>query len=86
MSKNKAGLTVGAFVGLLHLLWSILVATESAEFVLDWAFKLHFLNNAHPVAVFSWKIGLALVVITTIGGYIFGWVLALLWNAMHKKY
>ncbi len=81
--KNKAGLILGSFLGLLHLLWSVLVATGLSQALLDFIFKLHFLNN--PFTLQSFDVGTAalLVVMTAVIGYIVGWFLAFLWNKFH---
>lgn len=85
MSKNRLGLIVGSFLALWHLLWSVLVVTGAAQFLLNWVFKLHFLNNPFTVGQFSIQLAALLIVATFVVGYIFGWVLALLWNSMHKR-
>ena len=85
LNKNKAGLILASFLGLWHFTWSLLVATGGAQTLLDWIYYLHFLNNPFHVAVFSIGTAALLIVITSALGYIFGWVLALLWNVFHKK-
>ena len=85
LSKNKAGLILGSFLGLWHLTWSLLVATGAAQTLLDWIYYLHFLNNPFHVAGFSIGTAALLIVITSVLGYIFGWLLAFLWNVFHKR-
>lgn len=86
MNKNRSGLILGTFLGLFHALWCVMVVTGAAQWMLNWVFKLHFLNNPFVVAGFSWKLGLGLVLVTFVFGYIIGWVLALLWNLLQKKH
>jgi len=88
MSKNKLGLVVGLFVSLIHFVWSIAVAISPSgvQSLMNWIFKLHHLNI--PVTVvspFVFMNAVILVVITFFMGYVFGWVLAALFNLMHKK-
>jgi hypothetical protein len=85
LNKNKAGLILASFLGLWHLTWSLLVATGVAQTLLDGIYYLHFLNNPFHVAGFAIGTAALLIVITSVLGYIFGWVLALLWNVFHKK-
>ncbi|MFA6521279.1 MAG: hypothetical protein WCT53_02755 [Candidatus Gracilibacteria bacterium] len=85
MHKNRVGLVVGSLMGGLHLLWSILVAFGAAQFLMDWILKLHFLSNPYVIADFNLGFAVGLIALTFAVGYIVGWVLALLWNMMHKK-
>jgi hypothetical protein len=85
LNKNKAGLILASFLGLWHFTCSLLVATGVAQTLLDWICYLHFLNNPFHVAGFSIGTAALLIVITSVLGYIFGWLLALLWNAFHKQ-
>jgi len=84
LNKNRAGLIFGSFLGLWHLAWSLLVAANLAQTLLDWIYTLHFLNNPFRVAAFDFATAALLVSVTAVVGYIFGWVLALLWNAFHR--
>jgi hypothetical protein len=83
-NKNRAGLILGSFVGLWHLAWSLLVATGVAQTLLDWIYALHFLNNPFHVADFSIGTAVLLIVVTSVVGYVFGWILAFLWNVFRK--
>lgn len=85
LNKNKTGLLLGTFLGLWHLTWSLLVALGAAQTLLDWIYALHFLNNPFQVGPFRFGTAILLILITSIIGYLFGWVLAFLWNAIHKK-
>jgi hypothetical protein len=85
INKNKAGLIVGSFLGLWHFSWSLFVAMGVAQTLLDWIYYLHFLNNPFHVAAFSAQTAILLIVITSVLGYIFGWVFAFLWNAFYRK-
>jgi hypothetical protein len=85
LNKNKAGLIFGSFLGLWHLTWSLLVASGVAQILLDWIYYLHFLNNPFHVADFNVLTAGLLIVVTFSVGYIFGWLLAFLWNVFHGK-
>lgn len=84
LNNNKTGLVVGAFLGFWHFLWSLLVAVGLAQPLIDFIYKVHFLNNPFQVAPFGLKRAAALIVITAAVGYIIGWILAFLWNRFHK--
>lgn len=81
---NKAGLAVGAFFGLAHIVWSVLVAVGSAQAVLDFIFRIHMVDAGFSVGEFSLDLAATLVVATAVWGYIVGWVLATFWNWAHR--
>ncbi len=85
LNKNKAGLILGSFMGLMHLAWSVMVAAGSAQALLDLVFHFHFLNNPLVVGAFSVRTAVILIALTFLVGYVVGWVLAFLWNTVHKK-
>ncbi len=85
INTHKLGLVFGFFAGLVHVVWSILVAAGFAKLWMDLILKLHFINYSFTIADFSWKKAIALVVITTFGGYIVGNVVGLIWNKVMNK-
>ena len=84
MNKHKAGLTLGALLGFVHLVWGIMVAFGFAQTYLNWIFGLHFLNNPFEVGVFSLTTAATLVVVTFVVGYIVGWLFAYFWGMVKK--
>jgi hypothetical protein len=85
INHNKAGLVLGSFIGLIHLIWSILVAAGWAQPLADFIYGMHFLNNPFHVKQFEIVTAVELVVITFVVGYVAGNVLALLWQKFHDK-
>ncbi len=85
VNPNKAGMALGAFAGLAHLLWSLLVAAGLAQPLLDWILRIHMIESISSVKEFSLGTAVTLVVVTTIVGYVFGWVLGNLWNWAHRN-
>jgi len=80
----KAGLTLGAFVGGIHLVWSILVAFGWAQPLIDFIFWAHMFSMPFTVKAFDSTAAVTLIVVTSIIGYIFGYIFALIWNRMHR--
>ena len=80
IGKNKLGLVVGGFTGLCHLVWSLLVAFGVAQALTDFVFRLHFIHPPWVIAPFRADLAVALIAITSIIGYVMGWVLAAIWN------
>ena len=82
MSKTRAGLAVGLFAALIHLLWALIVMVmpNAAQSYLDFVFPLHFIGNVFSVIAFNFTNAIILVVMAFVGGYIFGWLFAVIWD------
>ena len=76
---------LGSFLGIFHLLWAILVAVGFAQPLLDFIYKIHFLNNPFTVGTFDVVNGALLVIITFLVGYVAGWFLTFLWEKFKGK-
>jgi hypothetical protein len=83
LNKHKTGLVLGAFIGLWHLTWASLVAIGVAQSFIDWIFRLHFIQPPYTITPFRAGLAAGLVLVTSVSGYLFGWVLAALWNWLH---
>jgi hypothetical protein len=83
ISKNKLGVVIGSAFGLWHLAWVLLVAFGIAQWLLDWVFRLHFIQPVYVVTAFKLPFAVALIAITSALGYLFGWVAAAIWNDLH---
>lgn len=84
LDEQKTGIFFGFIFGMLHFLWSLLVAFGLSQGLLDWIIGLHFLNNPFQVNDFSIVTAVTLVVFTSIVGGVFGWMFAYVWNKIHK--
>jgi len=80
----NVGLAVGLFLGAWHALWSILVATGLAQALIDLVLWLHFIRPVFVIDPFEPLRALLLVGFTTLVGFIIGYGLALVWNAIHR--
>lgn len=79
----KAGVAVGAFLGLWHLTWAALVAAGLAKWLIDLVLWMHFLKVEVSVAPFDPGVAAVLVLLTSGAGFVFGALLAVLWNRAH---
>lgn len=86
INNNRTGLTLGIFFAIWHAIWAILVAIGVAEQLLNWALPLHFVSASFTIASFSITSAIMIVVASFIGGYVAGWVFALIWNWVEKKF
>jgi len=80
ISKNKLGLVIGSAFGLWHLAWALLVAFGIAQWLIDWVFKLHFIQPVWVITAFQPGLAVALIVVTSVLGFITGWAAAGIWN------
>ncbi len=81
----KVGLVFGAFAGAAHVVWSIFVAIGFAQPLLDFILTVHMIEPTVTVLEFDLLSAVTLVIVTSIIGYIFGSVVAVLWNYVHNK-
>lgn len=81
------GLVFGYFVGMIHLLWSLLVAItpEGAQGLLDWTFRLHHLEMSMATMRFNAGNALLLIAVAFGSGYGSGWMLGWLWNRTGER-
>lgn len=80
MNPAKAAISVGAVIGLWHLMWVAVVAVGWAKPVLDYILRLHFIQFQVSIAPFTIGTAAILVALTFTLGALFGSVFALVWN------
>jgi hypothetical protein len=51
-----------------------------AQSLMDWILRIHFIQPFYVIQPFSFGYAVALILFTTVVGYISGWMLAALWN------
>ena len=84
-NEHAVGLTLGVVVGLMHLGWAIVVALGYAQGLLDWIYSLHFLDNPSTVTEFQMQKAVMLVIVTSLVGYVVGYVGTWVWNRVGAK-
>lgn len=85
MSTTKTALTFGFLLGGWHIVWSLLVALGWAQSIIDFIFWAHMISLPIVVKPFDATAAVALIIITTIIGYIFGYAMAVIWNKLHRS-
>ena len=83
-NPNKVGLVVGALFGAWHVFWSVLVLIGWAQPILDFLFWAHMIKPVYFVKPFDPVAAIALIVITAVIGYVFGFFGAVIWNRLHR--
>ena len=81
----RSGFVLGAVVGLWHLSWSLLVAFGWAQPFIDFIFWMHFIKPVYVVQDFTSTTAVILVVLTTLMGFVVGWIFGTLWNWLHRR-
>jgi hypothetical protein len=84
INRNKAGVVVGSLMGLWHLMWALLVAFGVAQSVIDWIFRLHFIRPPYTITAFNVVTAVTLIVVTSIIGFVMGWLFGAIWNWLHS--
>jgi hypothetical protein len=73
----------------MHLLWCLVIAImpTTMQNFLNRILSLHFLNPIYIINpdYVTFLHALTLVIFTFVVGFIIWWVLAALWNLLHKK-
>lgn len=84
INPTKTALTVGAFIGGWHIVWSLLVAFGWAQVLIDFVLWMHMMTVPWVVKPFDLAASATLVIVTWIFGYVIGYIFAKLWNRMHR--
>ena len=83
-NPNKVGLVIAALIGGWHLVCSLLVLIGWAQSILDFIFWAHMIKPIYFVKPFDPLAAAALIVITSVVGYLFGFLGAVIWNRLHR--
>jgi hypothetical protein len=85
VNLNKVGLVIGALIGGWHFIWVLLVLIGWAQPIIDFIFWAHMIQPIYVVKPFDPLAAVALIVITSVIGYIFGLLGAVIWNRLHRR-
>ena len=84
LNIKKTAMTVGVFAGGIHLAWVILIATGVAQPLINFISWAHMISVPYQITGFGLTQAVTLIVLTSLMGFIFGWMFAWVWNKMHK--
>lgn len=80
---NRAGLAVAAVLAVWHAAWAALVAFGAAQPLVDFIYRIHFVEASAPkVGPFSPAAAAMLVGTAAVAGYLMGAALAVVWNCL----
>jgi len=83
-NPNKVGLVFAAVMGGWHLIWVCLVLLGWAQPIIDFIFWAHMIQPVYVIKPFDPVAAFTLIIVTTVIGYIFGFVGAIIWNRLHR--
>jgi hypothetical protein len=69
-----------------HFAWSVLVLLGWAQPIFDFIFWAHMIRPVYFVKPFDPVAAVALIVITAVIGYVFGFLAAIIWYRLHRPY
>jgi hypothetical protein len=81
---NKVGLVFAALIGGWHVMWMLLVLTKTAQPLLNFIFWAHMITPIYIIKPFDPIAAVTLLVMTSVTGYIFGYIGAIIWNKIHQ--
>lgn len=85
LSPTTTGLVIGALMGGWHLLWSLLVAANWGQPIMDFILWMYFVKPFDLIEPFELMRAISLVVATSIIGFVLGFVAARLWNRFRAQ-
>jgi hypothetical protein len=82
VNPKQFALTLGILAGAIHLIWAIVIGIFSSSFqrFIDWIFMLHLLAPVYDITQFNLIYAILLTILGFAGGYVSGWVIAVVWN------
>jgi hypothetical protein len=83
LNLTKTALAVGVFLGGWHVIWSLLVALNSAQAIYDFILWAHMIHLQLTIGPFDLAAATVLVVVTFLVGCVIGCVFAIIWNWFH---
>ena len=83
IKRHSLGMTLGTVALIVHFVWLAMVWTDVAKPFLDFIFLVHHLTVSYNIIDFSVIRAIILLLITFLGGYALGFILASFWNAFN---
>ena len=84
-NPKHVGLVIGVLIGGWHLVWALLVLIGWAQPILDFIFWAHMIDPVYFGKPFDSAAAVALIAITTVIGYGFGFLGVVIWNRLHRR-
>ncbi len=85
IQRKKFALVLASFVALGHFVWVILVGLGWAQPLMNFVYRLHFMENPHMIDPFNLGRAIELILLATAVAYVAGIVFATIWNSVYKE-
>ena len=85
VNPHRVAVALASVVACWHLAWALLVLLGWAQPVINFIFWLHFITPPYQVAAFVLWRALLLIVVTAAMAYVFGGLIAVIWNRLHDR-
>jgi len=79
---RSVGFAFAAFLGACHAFWAFLVWAGAAQRILDFVFRVHMIEPPFHVMAYDGFATIGLVLLETGVGYVSGWFMGVVWNAL----
>ena len=85
LSPMRTAVVLAVLLGGWHAVWSLFVAIGIAQWVMDFVLWIHFIRPVFMIEAFDPVRMVVLLAVTSALGFVIGYILALIWNAVHGK-
>jgi hypothetical protein len=85
LNPNKTGIIFGTMLVTWHAIWVAFIALGWAQAIIDFVLWIHMIKPVYVIGPFNILIALILIAVTGAFGYAGGFVLATLWNWLHRE-
>ena len=82
-NPKKVGLVVGAMLGGVHVLWSLLVFLGWAQGLVNFSMWAHMITSGPTVGPFDITAAATVIVVACLVGYAVGYAAGTVWNKIH---
>ena len=84
INPAKAGLSLGALLGGLHLVWSVLIGLGWAQGLVNFSMWAHMVSAPTVTLPFDLSAAVTVIVVAAIWGTVIGYAFATIWNHLHR--
>ena len=84
VNTQKVALAFAGIAVALHVVWSVIVASGLGQWWVNFVLGLHFMQMQVTVLPFNILTAVELWVLVGIVGYLVGYIVATIWNKVHK--
>lgn len=80
LNPSKTALALGAFVAVMHVIWSVLIALGWAQAIIDFKLGAHMISASVTVQPFNLMTSVTMIIVYAAVGWVVGHIFARVWN------